>query len=231
MPTDFDLAGAARWLFASAYLRESAIDAGLDAEDSPVVHPGVDPAAFPPAPEREWEGHLLCLGRIDPRKGVATAIRALAELPGARLRCVGAGDEAHLAELRELADELGVAERVSFERVAREHVSDLLAESDALVFCVDWPEPFGLVPLEAMATGTPVIATATGGAAEYLEHEGNCLVVEPDDPAAVARAATRLGDDPALRARLRAGGFEAAAARTEAGFDAAVRQAIERAAR
>ncbi len=59
--------------------------------------------------------------------------------------------------------ELGLTERVSFERVAGDAVPAILAAADALLFPVQWEEPWGLVPLEAMASGTPVVATGTGG--------------------------------------------------------------------
>ncbi len=51
-----------------------------------------------------------------------------------------------------------------------------LAAADALLFPVQWEEPWGLVPLEAMASGTPVVATGTGGSGEYLRDGDNCLV-------------------------------------------------------
>ena len=84
-----------------------------------VAHPGIEAGRFEPAPRREWNGRLLCLGRIDRRKGVATVIEALGELPGCSLRCVGAGDPEHLAELEELASRSRVQSRVGFDRVDR----------------------------------------------------------------------------------------------------------------
>jgi glycosyltransferase involved in cell wall biosynthesis len=90
----------------------------------------------------------------------------------------------------------------------------LYRDADAVLFPVRWQEPFGLVPLEAMACGTPVVATGTGGSAEYLVDEGNALMVAPDDPAALARAVRRMASDPALRARLRRHGLV-----TSAGHD------------
>jgi glycosyltransferase involved in cell wall biosynthesis len=71
---------------------------------------------------------------------------------------------------------------------------------------VRWQEPFGLVPLEAMASGTPVIAAASGGAAAHLRDGRTALVVPPDDPAALASAVRRLRRDHDLRATLRAEG-------------------------
>ena len=103
--------------------------------------------------------------------------------------------------------------------------------ADALLFCVQWEEPWGLVPLEAMASGALVVATGSGGSGEYLRHEENCLVYSPrDDPAAVAAAVARLAGDARLRARLRAGGRETVDRFSESGFNDEVMAIVERAA-
>jgi glycosyltransferase involved in cell wall biosynthesis len=81
-----------------------------------------------------------------------------------------------------------------------------------------------------MALGRPVIATARGGSAEYLRDEVNALVVERDDPAAVAAAVRRLAEDRDLRARLREGGLTTAATYTADRFhrhlESALRSAV-----
>lgn len=181
---------------------------------APVTFSGIEPAAFPwrgPAPA--WSWRLLYVGRVDPRKGITTAVRALASCPpDATLAVVGRGDDQHLAHLRRLAADLGVDGRVSFEAVDRGELASRYAAADALLFTSTWEEPFGLVPLEAMACGTPVVATATGGAAEFLRDGGNCLAVPPDDPAALTAALRRLAGDAQLRDRLTAGGRHTAAA-------------------
>ena len=93
-----------------------------------------------------------------------------------------------------------------FERPPRDALAGVYAGADALLFCVEWPEPFGLVPLEAMAVGTPVVATGTGGSAEYLRDGENCLLVEPGDADARSpRAVRRLAGDPELRAAAAGG--------------------------
>ena len=168
-----------------------------------------------------WQGRALYAGRIDPRKGIDVAVRALAHLPDqVSLTIDGSGDPAHGDELRTLATETGAAARVHFACTAREDLVDMYAAADVVVFPVKWPEPWGLVPLEAMAVGRPVIATGTGGSAEYLRDGENCLLVPTDDPEALARAIARVGDDHDLRAGLRAGGLATAARFTEASFHA-----------
>lgn len=173
-----------------------------------VVHSGIDRTDFParPASDRPWRGRLVVSGRFDPRKGFETVLRALPLLDGTTLACWGRGGEAERRRLELLARELGVADRVRFGSLARSEVAAAYADADAVLFPSTWAEPFGLVPVEAMACATPVVATGVGGSAEFLVHEANCLLVEPGDPAALAAAVRRLAGDPSLRRRLVEGG-------------------------
>lgn len=180
---------------------------------APVVYSGIDTVDFPleGKPEQPWRWRLLFVGRLDERKGVHVAIRALASLPGeATLDVLGDGDAAYRAHLDELARECGVSDRVHFGVVRREQLRARYTEADALLFPVTWSEPFGLVPVEAMASGTPAVATGTGGSGEFLGDGINCLIVPPGDHAALATAVKRLAEDPALRARLVRGGLSTA---------------------
>src|SRR4029079_8556256 len=99
------------------------------------------------------------------------------------------------------------------------------------IFPVIWEEPWGLVPLESMALGRPVIATGRGGSGEYLRDEDNALLYEAGDADALAAAVRRLADDPKLRARLRHGGSEAAPRHTQEVFNEAVAAEVEGLAR
>ncbi|MFL5895593.1 MAG: glycosyltransferase family 4 protein [Thermoleophilaceae bacterium] len=205
------LADAARWLFASDSVRRAALEAVPELEDTDLLAPGLDETFLDPAPPREWGWRLLAPGRLDPRKGLRTAVEALALLPRARLAIVGGGDEGHAAELRSLAAELGVAERVDFQPPRpRAELVAAYRDADAVLFPVLWAEPFGLVPLEAMGIGRPVVATGRGGSGEYLRDGENCLLHEPGDARSLAQAVERLAADAALRERLRAGGFQTA---------------------
>jgi glycosyltransferase involved in cell wall biosynthesis len=189
---------------------------------------GPDPIFDREPVERPWGWRLIYVGRIDERKGVDLAVRALALLPdAATLTVVGGGDEEELARLEALAPE----GRVRFTRAPRPELPGLVAEADALVFPVRWREPWGLVPLEAMAAGTPVIATGRGGSGEYLRDGENCLIFDPDaGPEALAAQAERLAADPGLRDRLRRGGRRTASAYDPRGFERAVAEELERAA-
>jgi glycosyltransferase involved in cell wall biosynthesis len=87
---------------------------------------------------------------------------------------------------------------------------DRYRSSDLVVFASEWPEPYGIVPLEAMACGVPVIATGTGGSGEFLVDGGNCRLFKPGDPESLAAAARDVAEDSELRATIVAGGLETA---------------------
>jgi glycosyltransferase involved in cell wall biosynthesis len=218
------------WLFNSEATRAVARGAGFRLDHTEVVNPGVDTGLYRPAPEHDWAWRLLYVGRIDERKGIDLAVEALAELPEeAVLTVLGSGDDTYLGELRALAERLGVAARVEFGQRPREQLPVAYAEADALLFPARWEEPWGLVPLEAMAVGTPVVATGTGGSGEYLRDRDNALVVGAD-AGALAGAVRHLAADADLRGRLRGGGFETAARYSERAYNEAIAAALERAA-
>jgi glycosyltransferase involved in cell wall biosynthesis len=222
IPARVDLGGAARWVFVSEATRRRAATAGL--RSTAVAHSGIDAAFLEPAPLDDWGWRLLYVGRLDERKGVHTAIEALRHLPEeARLRVVGGWDESEAGRLRMLAGGLGVAGRVSFDgQLERQALPAVYAAADAVLFPVVWEEPWGLVPLEAMGMGRPVVATGRGGSAEYLEEGRNCLLFRAGDAEDLARAVRRLAADAAFRERLRVAGRETAARHTEASFNQAV---------
>jgi glycogen synthase len=198
--------GGGLWTFNSEFTRRRTLEHVALARTA-VVRPGVDLARFGPAPPRAaWEGRLALVGRIAPEKGVDVAVAALDGLPGATLTLTGPGDAPRHPRV------------VAGGPASRDEVPAAYAAADAVVFPVTWPEPFGLVPLEAMAVGRPVIATGTGGSAEYLRHGENCLLVPPGDHVALAAAVRRLAGEPRLRDLLVAGGRATAAAHDERSF-------------
>lgn len=224
IPTRVDLDAAARWLFMSEVLRRrSSEERGLSR--TAVAYKGADAEVFRPAEPHGWRYRLLCAGRLDERKGIDIAIRALRLLPGvAELEVVGDGDGGYLDELRRIAHEEGVDGRVSFlPGESRERLRDRYAAADALLFPVTWQEPWGLVPLEAMAVGTPVIATGRGGSGEYLRDRENCLLFDPDaGPEALAAAVAELAEDDGLRRSVRENGAATTASMDQRDFSRAV---------
>lgn len=233
LPAQIDVMGTATWSFNSQWLRDRVLcQAGKPARDlTSVVSPGIAPRLFREASVRDWSGRLAYVGRIDERKGIGVAIDALEHLPGATLTVTGGGDDNHLTELRLRAAERHVSNRVTFApAVPRDRLAEVYTAADVVLFPVTWHEPWGLVPLEAMAVGRPVIATGTGGSAEYLRDGENALLVEPGDSQALGRAVQRLAREPGLRERLRAGGLRTAARHDESTFLDGLEREAERVA-
>ncbi|MER6949036.1 glycosyltransferase [Nonomuraea sp. NPDC000554] len=181
---------------------------GVSEQRIAVVPCGVDLGTFSPsgpvAPRGE-RALVLSIGRLVPRKGVDTVIRALRRLPQADL--VVAGGHCHDEEavrLRGLAAGYGLEGRVRLiGSVPRARVPALMRSADVVV-TVPWYEPFGMVPIEAMACGVPVVASAVGG---HLDTVAGCgLLVPPRRPRALARALRAVLDDPGRREALGAAG-------------------------
>jgi glycosyltransferase involved in cell wall biosynthesis len=144
----------------------------------------------------------LFVGRIDPdQKGLHTLVRAVALLPaspGLEIRLVGE-DWGGTERLRTLAQRLGVSDRLTF--VGKLSRAELLNEYVQAQFFVlpSIFEPFGIVLLEAMAAGLPVIASRVGGIPEIVEDGRTGLLVEPGNPGALAEALRHLCRDEVLR--------------------------------
>ena len=153
---------------------------------------------------------VLTVARHYPRKNTAALVRAMTHLasdvPDARLRVVGGGPE--LPRLRRLAVELAVHERVSFLGPVSE--ARLRAEYlQATCFCLpSLQEAFGIVFVEAMAAGLPVVAARAGAVPEVVENGVSGLLVDGDRPDAIAWALARVLTDAELRSRLSAGALE-----------------------
>lgn len=152
--------------------------------------------------------YVFTAGRLVREKGLDVLLRAYAHagkaLEGHRLVIAGEGPEREALERQ--AAELGLATHVEFlGAVGRSRLGALLCGADAFAF-PSRREAFGIALLEAMAAGTPAVAARVGGIPEFAEHERNALLVDPDDPAALAAALVRLLGDEALSARLAAEG-------------------------
>ena len=193
---------------------------GGDGRRLSVVPCGVDLDLFSPDGPRERRPQgvrrLVTVGRLVERKGLADVVAALRELPRTELHVAGGPERAALdgdpeaRRLAALAREHGVADRVHLRgRVGRRELPALLRSADVLV-SVPWYEPFGIVPLEAMACGVPVVASAVGGQIDSVVHGVSGLHVPPRDHAALARALGELLDEPGSRAALGAGGAQRA---------------------
>ncbi len=187
---------------------------GLSREQATVVPCGVDADRFTPeddgtpVPARTQRYRLVTVGRPVARKGFAVVVEALAGLPDTELLVVGGSDgpDPELRRLQELAGRLGVAERLfCLGQVPRATMPALIRSADVVV-CAPWYEPFGLVPLEAMACGVPVVASAVGGLLDSVADGVTGRLVPPQDPAALRSALAALLPAADLRARLGAAG-------------------------
>jgi D-inositol-3-phosphate glycosyltransferase len=196
-----------------------------------VVPCGVDLDLFTrtgPSLPRNGMRRLVTIGRLVERKGVDTVIEALVALPNTELMVAGGPEIAHLHDdphvrrLREVAARHGVSDRVSFlGQVLREDVPPLLRSADAVV-TVPWYEPFGIVPLEAMACGKPVVAAAVGGLTDTVVPGVTGELVPPRRPDLLAAELERLLSDE-LRL-LRYGRAAVIRARTRYGWSRVARE-------
>jgi phosphatidylinositol alpha-mannosyltransferase len=154
---------------------------------------------------------ILFVGRFEPRKGVDVAVRAFAllaaERPTLRLQLVGDGPQA--GAVTGLIDALpdDVRRRVvRLGRVSNAALPAVLAQAALLIVPSRGGESFGIVLLEAMAAGTPLVASDLAGYRAVARDGREALLVVPDDPLALATAAARVLDEPDLRAGLIAAG-------------------------
>jgi D-inositol-3-phosphate glycosyltransferase len=198
------------------------IQMGVPRKRISVVPCGVDIDRFEPAGPKapaEFSHRIVSVGRLVPRKGFSTVIAALPSLPDTELVIAGGPEHGRLAQdpeaqsLLAQAKEAGVEDRVKLVgQVSRMDMPALLRSADAVV-CVPWYEPFGIVPLEAMACGVPVVASAVGGLTDTVVHGVTGLHVPTRRPDALASALRRLMSDGVMGETYGLAGRDRAAAR------------------
>jgi glycosyltransferase involved in cell wall biosynthesis len=191
-----------RIYFCSRALRELTAAAGYSVAHGAVIYCPINPRYFhgEPAPPRREVRRLLYVGRLAEDKGVMTAFRAL-DLLRLKLRpslsVYGRGDADYTAELakftqkRQLDVTFSVGETDQMPQVYRDH--------DLLLFTSEWPEPFALTPIEAMACGLPVVGTTTGGSAELFRNRENALVYAAGRADELAERIVEFSTDYSLR--------------------------------
>jgi glycosyltransferase involved in cell wall biosynthesis len=182
---------------------------GLQPQRGQVIPNGVDLDGDPPPIKLDlpFDRFVLGLGRVVEKKGFDLLIRAFAELPGRDgLGLVIGGDGPAAGALRDQVGRLGLQDRIAFPgTLSRGQVAWALAHAAVFVM-PSRVEPFGIVALEGLATGHPVIVSSRGGAPEVVRDGEDGLVVDPFDSPALAAALARALDDDALRAHLQVSG-------------------------
>lgn len=148
--------------------------------------------------------HVLYLGRLHESKGVHHLVEAWARMPTAcTLSIVGAGRESYVARLYRLASTAAPPRLFTIESWAgnRQHVCDLLDKASVLVIPSLWAEPFGIVGLEAMARGRPIIGSRVGGIPEWLDGDSG-VIVPPGDVETLTKSLDELVNSLGMQRQL-----------------------------
>lgn len=204
-------AGYARVIVASEHVRRQAIATGYPPAQVTVVPYFVGPEhAAVPAPRTVLTG-----GRLTREKGFDLFIDAMARVPKPWTAIV-AGDGMERAALERRARSAGLDDLVFAGWQDEAGMRALYARASVVVMPSRWPEPSGIIGLEAMAHGRPVAAYAVGGIPEWLDDGRTGILAEPGSVASLASAIARLLDDPGQAARM----GEAGRARVASAFSA-----------
>lgn len=172
-----------------------------------VLNSILDAEMFPHAFSGEGSVRMAYLGRLSPEKGLELLLRSLSKLKDRRwtLAVAGKGEDAYEEGLRKLAADLGISDRVEWLGYV-DNVHPLLMRTDIGVVPSVWREPFGLVLLEYMAQGIPVVTTGLGAQREILEEGVDSIIVGGDTEEELeqgfAAALARLIDDAGLRSGM-----------------------------
>ncbi|MGQ9626713.1 MAG: glycosyltransferase [Anaerolineae bacterium] len=192
-----------------------------------VIPCGVDSSLFRPLPRAEARARLnlpddrhlvLFVGRIEPLKGIDTLLQAISRLVQSspswkdrlHLYIIGGdflspgeeGERQEFLRLRQLYAELGLSEQVSFLGAKEQEILPWYYSAADVVVMPSFYESFGMVALEAMACGTPVIASRVGGLAQLVQDGKTGFLVSPGDSASLADKLARLLQDDGLRAEM-----------------------------
>jgi glycosyltransferase involved in cell wall biosynthesis len=203
---DTRMLGESQRLFTNARNTANRLKKFNGVEAEALYHP---PRLAPRLRPGPYGDYLLVVGRLETVKRPDLAIRALERLP-ASLRLIVVGDGSQRDALVQLAEELGVSDRVALiGGIDDDRLLDLYAGSLAVLY-LPFDEDFGYVTLEAFLARKPVITTIdAGGPLEFVSDGENGFVTEPTPPA-VAAAVNRLAAEPGLAARLGEAGYERA---------------------
>lgn len=197
-----------RIYFCSDALKTDAERAGFRVGHGEVIYPGIATDRFyyevkpPSAPVKKF----LLVSRLSAQSGAMTAVEALKlalkNRVEASLSIYGRGESEQMAQLRSYVVQHSLP--VEFLTVSNQQkdVAQAYRQHDALLYTAEWDEPFAVTPLEAMASGIPVIGARSGGARELLRHGENALTFTPGDALELASRMQELQMQPALRYQM-----------------------------
>jgi len=164
------------------------------------------PDYIPPAVLKKDRSMLLYAGRISREKGVDYLLESVAGME-INYKLIIAGDGYYLPEIKKKASRLGILNRIEFKGWLKEdELNDYYDRAAVLVFPSLWPEPFGMVGIEAMAHGAPVVAFNTGAVSEWLIDKETGFLVEPGDIMAMRKKIELLLHDKKLASDMGAKG-------------------------
>lgn len=195
-----------RIYFCSNSLRDFTVAAGFDVKHAAVIYCPINTSRFQSKPKAAEAPvrRLLYVGRLHEDKGVMTALRAMYIIKGkfdVTLSVYGSGNPDYERKLKDLVRHQNLPVQF-FSALPPSEMPAVYAAHDALLFTSEWPEPFALTPLEAMASGMPVIGTTTGGSIELFRDRKNCLTYKAGDFEELAERIVELISDRSMRVKI-----------------------------
>lgn len=181
----------------SQFVKNQMVRSGYPTDKIHVLHlPAPEIREYLPPPQEDLP-HFLFLGRITPEKGLAWLLQSLSQIKVPyHMDIAGSGNQVQEEKIHRLADNLGLAEQITFHGWVQEAKAiKLIKQARALIFPSVWHEPAGFVSLEAAAAGRAVIASRVGGIPEYAEYLQNALLVEPNDIGQLTKSIELLATD------------------------------------
>jgi glycosyltransferase involved in cell wall biosynthesis len=196
--------------FDSNYMASDILKRHVALGSSRILPHAIDVLKFPfvdPSRRKDINPRILFVGRVVPQKGVETLLHAVAmvrqHLPDVALTIVGPIESQYARSLQDLVTRLGLDGYVELlGKRAQDELRALYQSHTVLAFPSEWAEPFGIVLLEAMASGLPIVSSGAGGSGEIVTHGVNGLVFERGSRIDLANTLTTLVSSTDLRADL-----------------------------
>ncbi len=204
-------------LFCSNYLNTALRDKGIRFGTEKVIYGAIDTSQYDSqkADRVDDTVQLLAIGRLIEDKGFHTILEAVKilitkqEHQAIHLRIIGRGNPSYEQQLEKYVADHQLEKYVTFVgNVAKAEMPKQYQNSDVFIFASQWPEPFGRVIVEAMASNLAIVASATGGAAEIIDSGNNALTFERSNATDLAAKLGQIIADPALRQKLSQQGLQ-----------------------